>query len=268
MGRTQSTKRTAIKKKALRKKVAPKLVSTRPKRDQSTSDNSQEIVPISDESTATTQDANNTLIVTATRILPALADQTQTAVPLPTLPEELEGDGIITPPLQLPPALADQTQAVPLPTLPEELEQNGIITPPLQLPPALADQTQAVPLPTLPEERNGIITPPLQLPDTDVFVGDLFTDERTGMTTEQADNDIEHISSADRNAPPTVAVDKEAAAVSQETGDDGGRESRSVSVFSTGEATFGEGTVVERSEVVASGDAKTRVKASPRKRKV
>lgn len=117
MARTQSTKRTAIRKK--KKKVAPKLVSCRPKKDQSGSESHSPApkgaIPIIDnndcDSTPTTKLHNDTVTI-VTSLTTHHDDTTVTVATTPTLD--------------------DRTQVVPLPTLPEE--DNGIHAPPLQLP--------------------------------------------------------------------------------------------------------------------------------------
>ncbi len=226
MTRSQSTAREKVPKK--RKKVAPKLVSTRPNRTQPTPNTSQEDAqPPDDQSIPSTSTNVNVL-------------------PPTTIVAE-------TPPLH------SQSHSVPLPTLPSEgATSNSIPT-------------------------------PLQLPEAELSVGELFTDEQTETIVDHDEGiGVELLVSQTTSPLDTTetnrTIDKEATCSSQTTSpldttetnrtivkeatcltnrealcaDDiistVDRDGRSTSVSTTGEATSIEGTVVERSEVVASGD--------------
>lgn len=281
MTRTACTKRTAIKK-TKRKKVAPKVIPGRPRKDQSTSETSQDSVSIPDDSTIQDDDTTISIVTTPT------IQSDDLAVTIATPPVSQPNDTIIT------------------------IETTSTLS-------ILDAETQVVPLPTLPEEGNGIHTPPLELPDAEDIVGDLFMGEHTEIAaekdkditdkplsikstplavtetekaTEQDKAETDKLSSI-QNTPPAPAeaeksfeqekettdvsiplteaeknVDKEV--VDQEDGNRGRsrKRGRSVSVASTGEVTCGEETVAERSEVVATRDVETTQKIPSRSRKV
>ena len=202
MTRSQSTARKKVPKK--RKKVAPKLVSTRPNRTQPTahgSNTSQEDTqPPDDQSIPSTSTDNVNVIsptaTTKTRPLQALS----------------------------------QSHSVPLPTLPSEGASNSIPT-------------------------------PLQLPEAELSVGELFTDEQTETIVNQGEGIGVELLVPQTTSPLDTTktnrtIDKEAnrKPLCQDDVTTKEKDGRSTSVSTTGEATSVEGTVAERSEVVASGN--------------